>query len=247
MRSATTRSLWAAVIYIFAVWLLTTGVTAQPKEPPTLPAGLDLASVLDLGDFYVKPVPTEKDPRTGFIVGGKNDTTVIRGLKAINGRTIAELEKDMRPGAKSDVGSDAGFIGQDEKLLDVLAEDNRYVVESLGLTHQELAKHLHAMGTIGLWQLAHSKGETEFVYHAGKFKVKVEISKGFQLSPFLDGTKTNADATIHNLENGKKLQYSLLVPHMIERYGFYEGKGTPYRVDPRQIVEVFGFLKTKAK
>jgi hypothetical protein len=40
--------------------------------------------------------------------------------------------------------------------------------------------------------------------------------------------------------------YSLLVPEMIVRYGFYEGKGTPYRVDPRDVLEVFDFLK-KAK
>jgi hypothetical protein len=32
---------------------------------------------------------------------------------------------------------------------------------------------------------------------------------------------------------------------MIERYGFYEGKGTMYRVDPRQILEVFDFLKPR--
>jgi hypothetical protein len=34
---------------------------------------------------------------------------------------------------------------------------------------------------------------------------------------------------------------------MIERYGFYEGKGTPYRVEPRQVIEVFDFLKEKIK
>jgi len=34
---------------------------------------------------------------------------------------------------------------------------------------------------------------------------------------------------------------------MIERYGFYEGKGTSYRVEPKQVVELFDFLKVKAK
>ena len=49
-----------------------------------------------------------------------------------------------------------------------------------------------------------------------------------------------------NLDNGKHLKFSFLVPLMIERYGFYEGRGTPYRVDPRQIVEVLDFLKKPA-
>jgi hypothetical protein len=34
---------------------------------------------------------------------------------------------------------------------------------------------------------------------------------------------------------------------MIERYGFYEGKGTPYRVEPADVLEVFPYLKEKAK
>ncbi|HVJ81515.1 MAG TPA: hypothetical protein VNC50_10635, partial [Planctomycetia bacterium] len=72
-------------------------------------------------------------------------------------------------------------------------------------------------------------------------------AKGYQLSPFMDGTKTNRIATVHNLCNGKQVAFSLLVPDMIERYGFYEGKGTPYRVDPRTVVEALEFLKKKVK
>ena len=236
----------AAIILGFAAtW--TSGVIAQPKAPPSVAASIDLAPFLGLGEFYVKPVLAEKDPKTGFAVGGKNATSLLPGLKTINGWTVAELEKDMRPGATSDVGSDSGFLGKDEALLGVLAEDNRYVLEDLGLTHQTLAKHLHAMGTIGFWQRDNNKEDAEFVYHGRKFKVKVETSKGYQLSPFRDGTQTDSEATIHNLENGKKLQYSLLVPYMIERYGFCEGKGTPYRVEPQRIVEVFDFLKPTVK
>jgi hypothetical protein len=34
---------------------------------------------------------------------------------------------------------------------------------------------------------------------------------------------------------------------MIRRYGFYEGKGTPYRVDPRKVLEVLDFLSPPKK
>jgi hypothetical protein len=127
-------------------------VAEPPKASPDDKAP-DLASFLELGKYYVAPVSPKKDAKSGFVVGGKNDTALIRGLKEINGLAIADLEKDMRPGAESNVGSKSGFLGPDEKLLEVLAADNKYVVDDLGLTHQELAKHLHAMGTIGSWQL----------------------------------------------------------------------------------------------
>jgi hypothetical protein len=188
------------------------------------PAGLKLK--------WVEPT---KDEKTGFVVGGKNPTGLIRKLTHLNGKTIAELEKAMRPGALSR----AGFLGNDEKLLDVMAADNEYVVDKLGLTHQELARHLRVLATKG--------GEKAFVYHGRRFRVGIVGFFGFQASPFADGTRASREATVYNLDNGKKLWYSLLVPDMVERYGFYEGKGTKYRVDPKAILEVLDFLKPKGE
>lgn len=222
-------------LLLFAGWQ-TRGLSAAGQQPASDFTNIDLAK---LGVKLVQPM---KDPKTGFIVGGKNPTPLFEMLTEINGRTIADLEKDMRPGAKSEVGSEKGFLGADERLLEVLDGDNRYVVDELGLTHQELARHLHILAAIG----AKISGQ-EFLYHGRRFKVTGmdRATAGNQLSPFKDGTKANQEATVHNLDNRKKVGYSLLVPHMIERYGFYEGKGTPYRVEPRTIVEALGFLKTK--
>ncbi|MCI0683973.1 MAG: hypothetical protein L0Y71_17840 [Gemmataceae bacterium] len=224
----------ASVVLILAPAAATAGEPDLTKAAPK-----------DLGIEFVKPA---KDDKTGFTVGGKNETAVIRKLTEINGRTIAQLEKDMRPGAKSQVGSRLGFLGKDEKLLDILAEDNDFVVGKLGLTHQELATHLHIVGAIGVKNAAAAgKDGFTFRYHGRRYRIAVVMATGFQQSPFYDDTRTNTNATLTNLTTGAKLGYSLLVPHMIERYGFYEGHGTPYRVDPRKVVEVFDFLTEKKK
>ena len=238
------RSLLAAAVVVLVLAPL---ADAQPPKATKDDRQLDLASFIDLGEYYVKPVRPRKDEKTGFVVGGKNGTELIRGLKEINGRTIADLEKDMRPGAPGKVGSTEGFLGKDEKLLDVLAADNKYVVDELGLTHQELAKHLHAMATIGQWQSNRNQERAEFLYHGRRFTVRVLFTAGSQASPFLDDTASGAIARVENLDTGKKLEFALLVPYMIERYGFYEGTGTPYRVDPKKVVEVFDFLGKKPK
>ncbi len=200
----------------------------------------------DLGVELVKPALDEK---TGLIVGGKNDAALLKKLTEINRRKIAALEKDMRPGAKSEVGSRLGFLGKDEKLLDILAEDNDYVLGKLGLTHQELAKHLHIVGAIAGKHAKPGDDKEGFIfqYQGRRYNVKYATFRGIAHSPFYDDTKTNAEANLTNLVTGAKLKYSLLVPHMIERYGFYEGHGTPYRVDPRSIVAVFDFLVEKKK
>jgi hypothetical protein len=190
----------------------------------------------DLGLTWV----AEKKEESGFIVGGKNTTAIVKTLKGINGLTIADLEKDMRPSAKVEVGSDKGFLGAEESLLGILADDNAYVVDELGLTHQQLARHLRSLAAIG-----EKVGEEPFLYHGRKFKVVIQFSRGFQLSPFKDGTKTNQFVRIENLETGKKIGYSPLVADMVERYGFYEGKGTPYRMDPKEVLTVLDFIKPK--
>ena len=82
-------------------------------------------------DLGVKPVTPRKDPKTGFVVGGTNQTSLINKLEEINGIAIGELEKSMRP----DELSRAGFLGKDESLLKIMAEDNDWVTKS-GLTHQ---------------------------------------------------------------------------------------------------------------
>jgi hypothetical protein len=218
---------------ILALILQAMGCTVLPGADRTTPKDFE---DVDLAELEVVPVTAEKDPKTGFIVGGKNATSLVRSLKELNGRPIAALEKDMRPGAFSA----KGFLGARERLLDVLAEDNKYVVDTLGRTHQELAIHLRVAAAIG-----EKKNLQEFMYHGSRYRITLEYTLGYQDSPFNDGTRTSGEATLENLSNGKKLHYSLLVPDMIERYGFYEGHGTTYRVEPKKIVDVFDFLKKR--
>src|SRR5207302_760825 len=141
--------------------------------------------------------------------------------------------------------SSAGFLGKDEKLLDVLAADNRFVVDERGLTHQELARHLHALGAVWRWQVAHKQEKEPFLYHGRKYRVHGTTTRGIQPSPFDDDTQSGSNVTVTNLDNGKELWYGLLVPYMVERYGFYEGHGTRYRVEPRAVLEVFDFVERK--
>ena len=91
-----------------------------------------------------------------------------------------------------------------------------------------------------------TKEPIEFVYHGRRFQARAEVAKAKIESPFRDELSTNVSVTLWNLDNGKSLTYSVMVPHLIERYGFYEGRGTSYRVEPGEVIEVLDFL-TKSK
>jgi hypothetical protein len=103
-------------------------------------------------DFGLEWVEAKKDAKSGFVVGGKNDTALIKKLTEINGIKIEDLEKVMRPGKSST----AGFLGPEEKLLEVMAADNDYVLGELGLTHQEIARPLLLLGAIAARRRASS-------------------------------------------------------------------------------------------
>jgi hypothetical protein len=208
------------------------GVAAD--EPPV---GLIDFSAITMDDLKLEPVNPELDPKTGFVVGGENTSVLISTLTEINGHTISDLESNLRPGAFSD----KGFLGSDESLLKVLVEDNQYVVQRMKTTHQKLARELRLIAAIGI----KIEGK-EFWYRDRRMKVTIRSSRGFQESPFHDGLKSNSDVTVCNLSNGKTLTYSLLVPDLVERYGFYEGHSTPYRVEPRQVLCVLDFLTRDA-
>lgn len=199
---------------------------------------------IDLTKAGIPAVPAMKDANTGFIVGGKNSTELIGKLTEINGLSVARLESVMRPKKLSQ----SGFLGADEKLVDILVADNKVVVDERGLTHQQLAWHLHAMGVIAaMLEKKANAMPVEFVYHGRRFRVTRFAWRGYQASPFEDETKSNADAEVTNLANAKKIKYGLLVPYMIERYGFYEGKGTKYRVEPSQVLAVLDFVQAENK
>ena len=120
-----------------------------------IPDGLSAADLSEVDPKYLPSpfVEPKKDPKTGFVVGGRNETAVIRTLTELNGRPIAELEADMRPDNPNTAAhrSSAGFLTNDQRLLDVLAADNDYVLHTLGLTHQDLARPLKAAFAAGRW------------------------------------------------------------------------------------------------
>jgi hypothetical protein len=129
--------------FLCSATLFVPGCRNAETDPITAPAndggsGEARSSPFDLEEteFYT-PVRPHADAG-GFRIAGQNTTESIRALKEINGVEIEELERRMRPGSSDERGSTDGFLGIDEGLLEVLADDNDFVA-SRHLTHRDLA------------------------------------------------------------------------------------------------------------
>ncbi len=174
----------------------------------------------------------------GFNMNGINDTTTIEGLKSLNGTSISQLEYEMRPSKLSY----SGFLGVDESLLQVLANDNDIVLK-MELNHQQIAEFLDYFKKalkVGYKEEGSNKKHA-FEYNGRIFIFEIEAWRGSQQSPFNDDLYSNIDCSLVCLDDGSRINYSGLLPEMIRRYGFYEGTKVSYRVDPKSIAEIAGF------
>jgi hypothetical protein len=178
-----------------------------------------------------------KEEATGYRVGDVNPISLLEIVPSINGVEIDVLETRMRPFSYSM----SGFLGKNESLRRVLISDNETVF-GYGLTHQDLSEPLKFARAFYNNRL----GE-EFVLRGNRFKIEGETYRGVQESPFEDQTVAASDVHVTNLQNGNTISFSLLLPDMVERYGFYEGEESHYRLDPIDVIEVFDYLKEDGK
>lgn len=182
----------------------------------------------------------ESHVEDGFVVSGRNETQAIQRLPGLLGKTWEELEipKHSDPDPLG-IYYEPEFIGHGESLRDLLVLDNAYVVDELGLSHSDLAEPLKKVFAL----LVLSGKNTLTMDGISVMKVERLDSVAEWLSPFGTQPKSRFPFTINirltNEETGKSIIFSPLSADLIEQYGFYGGFGSPYRVEPQDIIDFF--------
>ena len=145
----------------------------------------------------------------------------------------------MRPGAFSE----RGFLGEDERLEDVLEADARTLSE-LGLSAEELAAPLDRLLDVA----EGARGRSARI--DDRFDIDIELFTGFQICPWAPdphggqcsaaGGVRHASVEWHlrNRITGDHLSGPGLIVHLIRAHGFFEGFHSPSRVDPRELARV---------
>ena len=83
------------------------------------------------------------------------------------------------------------------------------------------------------------KGLGEFIPLEPHFEVRVDGARGKLPCPFEHpGLFRKMNTTVKNLELNREIIYSDLNIHMIEAHGFYEGRGSFFRTDPKDLVDI---------
>lgn len=147
------------------------------------------------------------------------------------------IERQMRPGA---ITRD-GMLGGDRRRLCDILEADAATVSRLGLTHAGIAARMRALRDAG------ARGLGQAVQVEGRFEVRVDSVRGRLPCPFLhEGLYQKEFVEVCNTRTGGRVTYTELGIHMIEAHGFYEGEGSPYRLDPAVLVRTLEAVAPQA-
>jgi len=142
---------------------------------------------------------------------------------------MKQVQEKMKPGA---IARD-GFLGKDRRnLIDILVEDDAGV-KRMNLDHQIIAQRMIELRNAGL------RGLGDFISVEPHYEIRVDSVRGKLPCPFGDpGVFPKTNTIIRNLQKNREITYTDLNIHMIMAHGFYEGRGSPFRVEPADLVDI---------
>lgn len=137
------------------------------------------------------------------------------------------IETNMMPGALSA----HGFLGDDSRnLTDILRADSKSL-EQTKITQEALADKMQELTDFG------KQGLGRPVPMGDLFEIEVEDYRGKLPCPFRDNAKIDKRQTrVKRLDTGIVIRWTDLNIHMIREHGFFEGRGSAYRLDPSELV-----------
>ncbi len=146
-------------------------------------------------------------------------------------KQTAEMDRyqhNMRPGCITL----KGLLGEDRRnLVDILIEDDAEV-KRLGTSHEAIAARMLELRDAGI------QGLGESITVQNRYSVRVDNVRGKLPCPFEDVVVQKTFIQVRNLELNREVTYTDLHIHMIKEHGFYEGKGSSFRLLPQDLVEI---------
>jgi hypothetical protein len=141
------------------------------------------------------------------------------------------VQDRMRPGL---IARD-GFLGTDRRQLLEILEEDQNAVAGLGLRHEQIAERMAYFTEAG------KKGLGTTVTVDENYEVRVQSVRGMLPCPWgHKGLCPKVNVFLTNLRTGDEMVWTALNVHLIREHGFYEGRGSPFRIDPAHAKRALG-------
>lgn len=128
------------------------------------------------------------------------------------------------------------FLGDDTRPIGQIVESDEAELNAAGLTAQQLAQEMRRLTMKGLESLGDD-------VPVDGFHVRVEEYMGRIGCPFKHAVREAKRNTTSTNARGKVMTWTDMSIHLIETHGFFQGEGSPYRLEPLELAEFLGLLK----
>jgi len=128
-----------------------------------------------------------------------------------------------------------GFLGEDARPFPQIIREDLEALAALGIAAGEVADAMERLTKAGLTAVG-------VPVKAGDYSVLVEEYMGRIPCPFRDhrAPKRNTEATD---ASGRSFAWSDLSIHLIRAHGFFQGAGSPFRLEPAALADFLGLAK----
>jgi len=126
-----------------------------------------------------------------------------------------------------------GFMGTDSRSVAEIIDADTCELTRLGYTTEQIISRMQAITNTA------KAGFENWVRIDDKRQAFVAEARGFTICPWPhSGHCAKRVTTVERLDSGETIHYSDLNIHMIAEHGFFEGKGSPFRIEPEKLVGV---------
>ncbi len=149
---------------------------------------------------------------------------------------MKEIQARMKPG----VITLDGFLGADDRNLIDILEDDDAEVKRLNLTHEKIAARMLELREAG------KKGLGDIIGVPPHYEVSVDIARGKLPCPFGHrGLIRKAIILVRNIVKDREITFTDMNIHMIAEHGFYQGKGSSFRTEISDLVDILDIGPTE--
>jgi hypothetical protein len=126
-----------------------------------------------------------------------------------------------------------GFMGGDSRSVAEIIDADAFEVSNFGYDMEQLSARMQeitdaAKGALGNW-----------IEVDDRHQAKVEEARGSVPCPWPHFRRfTKRITTVKNLASGEMLRWTDLNIHFIAEHGFFEGRGSTFRIEPGKLTKV---------
>ena len=124
-------------------------------------------------------------------------------------------------------------MGHDTRSIWEVIDADAAELSRLGLTKEQVGKRMQeitqaAISSLGSW-----------VQIGNDLEGKVDEAKGWLICPWPHKGKLAKRITmVKVIETGESIRWSDLNIHLIGEHGFFEGKGSGFRIEPKELARI---------